>query len=191
MLSLANNRKPTTKSASHLQRFIFLWQCFSQGSKRWRGFCTQGRGALRWGPLRGGPPCVPLSLSGHGQGGRKGTAGFTWSSDQDSASRGRQDPSAHISLGGARAHDHASLQERLGRLSPSPVEEITDDMAAGSARWQRLPQSMLAKDFPSDTSLFFELGNEIICSKSNGTSENDNNVNTAFEALKKLRTDNF
>ena len=64
-------------------------------------------------------------------------------------------------------------------------------MAAGSARWQRLPQSMPAKDFPSDTSVFFELGNEIICSKSNGTFENDSNVNTASGALEKLRTDNF
>lgn len=40
---------------------------------------------------------------------------------------------------------------------------------------------MRAKDFPSDGSVFFQLGNEIICSKSNGTFENDNNVNTALE----------
>lgn len=65
------------------------------------------------------------------------------------------------------------------------------EMAVGSARWQRLPQSMRAKDFPSDGPVFFQLGNEIICSKSNGTFENDNNVNTAFGALEKLRTDHF
>ena len=65
------------------------------------------------------------------------------------------------------------------------------EMAVGSARRQRLPQSMKVKDFLSDVSVFFELENEIICSKSNGTFENDNNVNTAFGALEKLSTDNF
>ena len=61
-------------------------------------------------------------------------------------------------------------------------------MAVRSARWQRLPQSMQVKDFPSGISIFFELGNEIICSESNGTLfENGENRKCPLKKKKKRK----
>ena len=134
------------------------------------------------------PPCIHPSLSGHEQGGSKGEG--TLLATLGLLTR-KVFPEALGSLCLLLIGQYWVTWPHVTPREAGSGRNRRLEMAVGSARWQHLPQGMQGKDFPSDVSVFFEFASEIICSKSYGTFENDNNVNTAFGALERLRTDNF